>query len=88
MSIVLKFTFSHLGCKANPTTDTGVVPVGVSVPRTLLGPIQTQAQNCMAKGPAAIAVPPGMAVIDGGKDRGRREAEALAPEESAKDSCC
>lgn len=65
--MTLKNQFSHLGCKANPVTETGMIPVGVSVPRTHLGSTEAQAWNCVATDPTAIAMPSGIAVIDGGQ---------------------
>lgn len=57
MLITLKLKFSYLGFKANPVAKTGMVAVGVAVPRILLGPTQTRTQNYVARGLTAIAVP-------------------------------
>lgn len=63
MLMALNLKVSHLGYKANPA-ETDMVLAGVSVPRTLLGPTETQARNCVARGPTAIAVPSSTTVID------------------------
>lgn len=71
MLMALKLEFSHRSCKANLTTDVGLVPVGVSFLRALVGTTQPQARLCVARGPATIAVPSGLAVTDAGQKQGQ-----------------
>lgn len=80
MLMALKLKFPHLGYMANPAAETGMIPVRVSVPRTLLVPTQTQAQNWVARGPKghSCAIRQGR---DGwGQEHGHGRSWGLAPE--------